>query len=321
MIERVSKVWLDGALVPWGDATVHALTHTLHYGFGAFEGIRAYAQAEGGTALFRLSDHVERLYRSTAAASIEIPFGREAIAKACGDVVVQNALRDAYVRPLVFIGDPNIIFAYWLNPVRVAVVAFPWTGFSDRNREDGTSAKISPYVRPKAHADLFKAKLCGHYALSVIAYGDAARSGFKQAIFLDEDGVVCESTGENLFMVSGAQLWTPPPSRSILIGITRLSVMEIASDLGYEVIERDFGVDDLLAADEIFTTGTASELLPIRSIESHPIGDGRLGPATRAIQARFTEAAHGQLAGYQRWLTPLASRVEQPEVSEPIMAP
>ena len=306
MIERVATVWVDGSLKPWDEATVHTLTHTLHYGFGAFEGIRAYAQPDGRTALFRLSDHVDRLYRSTAASSIEIPFAPEAISEACIAVVTSNQLRDAYIRPLVFVGDPNIIFAYWLNRVRVAVAAFAWSGYSDRSRELGTSAKISPYVRPKAHADLFKAKLCGHYVLSILAYGDAARSGFKQAIFLDEDGVVCESTGENLFLVRGRQLWTPPASRSILIGITRLSVMEIATEMGYEVLEREFGVEDLRVADEVFTTGTASELLPVCSIENHHIGTGRLGPVTRAIQDRFTDAVNGRLPGYRRWLTPVA---------------
>jgi branched-chain amino acid aminotransferase len=206
----------------------------------------------------------------------------------------------------VFMGEPNIIFAYWLNRVRVAVAAFAWSGYSDRSREAGTSAKIAPYVRPKAHAELFKAKLCGHYVLSNLAFGDAARSGFKQAIFLDEDGVVCESTGENVFLVRDRELWTPPPSRSILIGITRLSVMEIAAGLGYEVIERDFRVDDLRAAGEVFTTGTASELLPICSIEGQEIGSGRLGPVTRAIQDRFTDIVKGRVPEYRRWLTPVA---------------
>jgi branched-chain amino acid aminotransferase len=305
MIEKTQTLWLDGALTGWDDGTTHLMTHTLHYGFGAFEGIRSYQQTEGGTALFRLEEHIERLFASSKAAFLEVPFDHATLLKACKEVVSANGLRDAYLRPLVFVSEPNIIFSHWLNRVRVAVIAFPWAGYSDRNREEGTSAKFSPYVRPKAHAAFYKAKLCGHYALSVVAYTEAVRTGFKQAIFVDEDGMVCETTGENLFLVKDQVLVTPPSSRSILMGLTRDSVMTLARGLGYRVEERDLSQAECLAADELFTTGTASELLPVRMLEGRPVGTGTLGPVTAAVQQAFTAAAQGRSAQYKHWLTPL----------------
>jgi branched-chain amino acid aminotransferase len=305
MIESAEKLWLDGELVDWDAGSVHLLTHTLHYGFGAFEGIRAYAQEGGGVALFQLDGHLARFFASAAAISVDVPYDAAALARACHQVVSVNGLRDAYVRPLLFVGEPNIIFAHWLNRVRVAVVAFPWRGYSDRNREEGTTAKVSPYVRPRVHAEFYKAKLCGHYALSVAAYSEAVRTGFKQAIFLDEEGMVCETTGENLFIVREGELWTPPSSRSILLGLTRAAVLELARDSGIATAERDFGVEELKGASEVFTTGTASELLPICAIDGSPVGDGRLGPVTRLLQERFQAAATGRLTSHRSWLTPL----------------
>jgi branched-chain amino acid aminotransferase len=305
MIEKTQKLWLDGALTGWDDGTTHLMTHTLHYGFGAFEGIRAYQQADGGVALFRLEEHIERLFASSKAAFMEVPFDRATLLEACKEVVSANGLGDAYLRPLVFVSEPNIIFAHWLNRVRVAVIAFPWKGYSDRNREEGTSAKFSPYVRPKAHAAFYKAKLCGHYALSVVAYSEAIQTGFKQAIFLDEDGMVCETTGENLFIVKDQVVATPPSSRSILMGLTRDSVMTLARELGYRVEERDISQEECLAADEIFTTGTASELLPVRMLEGRPVGAGKLGAVTTAVQQAYSAAAQGRSARYRHWLTPL----------------
>lgn len=305
MIERAQKLWLDGALTAWEEGTVHLLTHTLHYGFGAFEGIRSYRHVAGGAALFRLEEHIDRLFASARALFLEIPFDKTMLMRACVDVVRANGLQDAYLRPLVFVSEPNIIFAHWLNRVRTAVVAFPWAGYSDRNREEGTNAKFSPYARPKALADFYKAKVCGHYALSVVAYSEAVRSGFKQAIFLDEDGMVCETTGENLFVVKDGAVVTPPASRSILMGLTRDAVIQIARDLGYPVQERDISREECLVASEIFTTGTASELLPIRMLEGRQVGNGELGPVTAAIQRTFTDATQGRTERYSHWLTRL----------------
>ncbi|WNG16101.1 branched-chain amino acid transaminase [Cystobacter fuscus] len=305
MIEKTQALWLDGVLTGWDDGTTHLMTHTLHYGFGVFEGIRAYQQADGGTALFRLEEHIERLFASASAAFLEVPFDRATLLGACKEVVRANGLRDAYLRPLVFVSEPNIIFAHWLNRVRVAVIAFPWVGYSDRSQQEGTNAKFSPYVRPKAHAAFYKAKMCGHYALSVVAYSEAIRTGFKQAIFLDEDGMVCETTGENLFMVKEQVVVTPPSSRSILMGLTRDAVMTLARELGYRVEERDISREECLSADEIFTTGTASELLPVRMLEGRPVGTGQLGPVTAVVQQAFSAAARGRAARYKHWLATL----------------
>lgn len=305
MIEKTQSLWLDGALIPWDGGTVHLMTHTLHYGFGAFEGIRAYPQVDGRAALFRLEEHIERLFASSKAAFLDVPFDRAALLGACKDVVRANGLRDAYLRPLVFVSEPNIVFAHWLNPVRVAVIAFPWGVHPGRHQEEGVDAKFSPYVRPKVHAAFYKAKLCGHYALSVMAYSEAVRAGFKQAIFLDEDAMVCEATGENLFIVKEQRVVTPPSSRSILMGLTRDSVMTLARGLGYQVEERDISQEECRSADEIFTTGTASELVPVRMLEGRPVGTGRPGPVTVAVQQAFSAATQGQTARYTHWLTPL----------------
>lgn len=303
MIEPVDTVWVDGELGSLQEQRVSLLTHTLHYGFGAFEGIRSYRQDSGDVMLFRVQEHMERLRASAEAISIPTDYDVDALVEATQDVLRANDLDDAYVRPLVYVGEPNVIFSHWLNSVHVAVVAFPWTGYTDRNRERGSSAKFAPNPRPKALAELFKAKACGHYLLSVTAFADAKEHGFGNAIFLDEDGAVCEATGENIFTVHDGVVATPPASRSILMGITRDTVLVLARDLGYEAVERDITVDELLAADEVFTTGTASELLPLPKIEDRQIGDGTMGPVTAAIQQRFTDVVRGRDLGHPDWLT------------------
>lgn len=303
MIEPVGTIWLDGELRSMDQSRASLLTHTMHYGFGVFDGLRSYRQDSGDVMLFRAAEHMERVVRSAEGISIPIAYETEALVEAAQAVLRANDLDDAYVRPLVYVGEPNIIFSHWLNSVHVAVIAFPWTGYSDRNRERGSSAKISPWVRPKALADFFKLKACGHYLLSVTAFSEAQRSGFGQAIFVDEDGAVCEATGENVFVVRDGVVATPPASRSILLGITRDTVLTLARDLGHETAERDLTVDDLLTADEVFTTGTASELLPLPKIEDRTIGDGTMGPVTAAIQRRFNDAVRGREPAYGSWLT------------------
>ena len=303
MIEPVDTVWLDGALRPTEASKVHLLSNTLHNGFGAFDGIRSYRQQDGGVALFRVAEHMQRLINSATAVSIETEYDAATLVAAASEVIRANDLQDAYVRPLVYVGEPNIIFAHWLNQVHVAVIVFPWSGYSDRSREQGTTATFARYPRPKALADLFKAKVCGHYLLSVAAYADAKQRGFGQAIFLDEDGMVCESTGENLFTVRDGILSTPPTTRSLLPGITRDTVMRLARELGHEVVERDLTKDDLLTADEVFTTGTASELLPIPEIDGHKIGTGTIGPVTVAVQGRFMDVVSGRVPDAHGWLT------------------
>jgi branched-chain amino acid aminotransferase len=236
---------------------------------------------------------------------IDVPFDGGALVDACHEVVAANDLGDAYVRPLVFVGGPHIIFAHWLNPVHVAVAAFPWRGYKDRSGAAAVAAKLSPYRRPKALAELYKAKLCGHYLLSIVAFADASRTGYQQAIFLDEDDLVCEATGDNLFVVSNGELATPTAARPILLGLKRACVLELARDLGLRAVERDFGPAELAAADEVFTTGTASGILGVGSIDGTAIGDGGVGPVTRSLQERFAALATGLAADEHGWLEPV----------------
>lgn len=303
MIESVDTLWLDGALKSTKDANVHLMTHTLHYGFGAYDGIRSYRQETGGIALFRAADHMRRLRRSAETLSCEVEYDEDTLVEAARDCVRVNGLDEAYVRPLVYVGEPNIIFAHWLNEVHTAVLAFAWSGYSDRGKAEGTTATMSSYPRPRSLAGLYKAKACGHYLLSVLAYSEAKQRGFGQAIFLDEEGMVCETTGENIFAVVDDVLCTPPVSRSLLPGITRDTVISLAGDLGFEVSERDLDADDLLTASEVFTTGTASGLLPIPMIDHHPIGTGTIGSVSKALQDRYDGVVHGQVPDTRGWLT------------------
>lgn len=302
MIKPVEQVWLDGKLTTADHSRVGLLTHTIHYGFGALDGFRSYQQDDGRVAIFRLDDHLRRLRASAAAIKLTIPFHHQDLVDGTREVIRVNGLTDSYVRPLVFVGEPNIIFAHWLNDVRVAIVPFAWSGYSDRDAAAGTTAKISPYPRPKSHAALYRAKLTGHYLLSVIAFGEARDSGVQQAIFLDEDGFVCEGTGENVFAVHGSSLSTPPSTRSLLPGFTRATIMELAVELGLTASERDLQVTDLYSADEVFTTGTASGLLAIPELNGRPIGTG---PAlvTKALRQRYTDATRGRLPAHTSWLT------------------
>jgi len=303
MIEPVGTVWLDGFLRPTEDTGAHLMTHTLHYGFGAYDGIRSYRQEDGGIALFRAAEHMRRLRESAATLSLPVEYDVDTLVGAARDCVRVNGLQEAYVRPLVYVGEPNIIFAHWLNSVHMAVMAFAWSGYSDRGNAEGTTATLSSYPRPRSLAELYKTKACGHYLLSVLAYTEAKQRGFAQAIFLDEEGMVCETTGENIFAVIDDVVCTPPESRGLLPGITRDTVISLADDLGFEVSERDLVADDLFAASEVFTTGTASGLLPIPAIDEHRIGTGSIGPVTKALQDRYAGLVHGRVPDTHGWLT------------------
>jgi branched-chain amino acid aminotransferase len=304
-LPEAKVLWLDGSLVPWDAGKVHLRSTTVQFGFGAFEGIRAFEQANGGSAVFRLDDHVERLFQSLSTAAIEIPYDREAIARACVEVVAANGLRDAYLRPFVYVSEPFVSLAYWLNKPRVSVMAWPWGGPTDGSKEKGIKAKISPFTRPKSHASFFKAKLSGHYLVSTAALADAVRSGYGQGIFLDEDGFVCESTTDNIFMVKDGAIWTPTPERPILMGWTRATVLELAEELGVDAAERDFDARDLMRADEVFTTGTSSGMTPLVSIDDRPVGGGSPGPITRRLQAALDAATRGT-DRHHHWRRPVA---------------
>lgn len=304
MITPVEHVWVDGKMVAAQDSGVGLLTHSLHYGYAALDGFRSYRQDSGGVALFRLGDHLDRLRASAAALGVQVEHDRDELAAASAEVIRANDLTDAYIRALVFVGEPNIIFAHWLNPVHVVLVPFAWTGYSDRDANAGTTAMIAPYPRIRAHAPLFQAKLSGHYMLNVLAYGHAKSSGVQQAIFLDEQGTVCEATGENVFVVKDGELSTPPANRSLLPGITRATVLELAAELGLPAGERDLTVQDLYDADEIITTGTASGLMHVPELDGRAIGAGD-NPVTQALRGRYQDAARGRLAARAGWLTAL----------------
>jgi len=302
MIEPTKHVWLDGALRTAEDSRVELLTHSLHYGYAALDGFRSYRRDDGTVSVFRLHDHLRRLRRSASFIGLEVTFDHDQLAAATVELLGVDGLADAYVRPLVFVGAPNIVFAHWLNQVHVALMAFPWSGYSDRDQDAGTTATVARHRRSSAAGELFGAKLTGHYMLSVIAYGEARRSGMQQAVFLDDEGRVCECTGENIFAVQGDVVVTPPAHRALLPGITRDSVLTIAFFLGLRTAEKDLTVADLLAADEVFSTGTASGILPLPTLDGQPIGNGEHA-VSRALRERYLGIARGHVADHADWVT------------------
>lgn len=303
MVEKVKRIWMDGELIPWEEAKVHVLTHTLHYGLGVFEGIRCYKCVDGRSGIFRLDEHIERLFQSARIAQIEIPFSKEEIKQACKEVLLANGLEEAYIRPLVFIGEGVMGVHPYDNPVRVAVIAWRWGAYlGEEALKRGTRAKTSSFVRHHPNAMMTKAKICGNYVNSVLAKREAVRLGYDEAILLDPDGYVAEASGENVFLVKDRVIKTTPPT-TILPGITRDCVIKIARDRGYVVIEERFTRDELYIADEVFLTGTAAEVTPIREIDDRPIGNGVPGEVTREIQEIYFKVVRGELPQYRHWIT------------------
>jgi branched-chain amino acid aminotransferase len=303
MVEKAKKIWMDGKLVDWDAANVHVLTHTLHYGLGVFEGIRCYLCADGRSAIFRLSEHVERLFRGAHAILLNIPFTREEIVGAILETLRVNGQKAGYIRPLVFIGDGAMGLHPQNNPVRVAVVTWPWGAYlGDEGLAKGIRAKVSSYIRHHVNIMMTKTKTCGNYVNSILAKLEVTKDGYDEAIMLDTEGYICEASGENIFIVRHGRLKTPPLT-SILPGITRDSVMTIARDLGLVVEEQRFSRDELYMADEAFFTGTAAEITPIREVDRRTIGKGEPGPVTKKLQEIFFQVVKGARPEYQRWLT------------------
>ena len=305
MLEKLDKIWVDGELVEWDDANVHVLTHTLHYGLGAFEGIRSYKQAAGNSAIFRLGEHITRLFESSHLIGLDIPFTRERIAKACLETMQANGLEEGYLRPLVFMGDGAMGLAARSNPTRVVVAGWKWGAYlGDDGIQNGIRARISSWTRYSPNSIYAKGKICGHYVNSMIAKRDALRDGYDEAIMLDTDGFIAEGTGENIFMVSDGVITTPPLSASILAGITRQTIIQLAKERGYTIREERFPRDLLLLADEVFLTGTAAEVTPVREIDGLPIGTGTRGPVTAELQAAYFGHVKGELHDHPEWLSP-----------------
>jgi len=299
-IQKVDKIWMDGTLVDWDDAKIHVLTHTLHYGSGVFEGVRAYATADG-PAVFRLTDHIRRLFDSAAMLMIEVPFSVEQIVEAVKETVRVNNVEACYIRPLIYLGYGEM----GLNPlpcqVNVSVAVWPWgTYLGEEGIRHGVRMKVSSWRRQDPNIIPPAAKVTGLYVNSSLAKVEALKSGYDEAILLNPQGYVSECTGENIFVVKGGRIITPPLAAGALDGITRDSVWTIARDLGYEVVEENLLRSDLYIADEAFLTGTAAEVVPIRSVDDRLIGEP--GEMTRKIQETYFAAIRGEVEAYKGWL-------------------
>jgi branched-chain amino acid aminotransferase len=307
---KADTLWLDGKLVPFDEARVHVLTHALHYGIGVFEGIRAYQTADGRSAVWRLKEHIRRLYDSAHVILMEIPFPPERIEQACVEVLKSNKLAAGYIRPLAFTGA-GALGVGAQNPIQTMIGAWPWGAYlSEEGLKRGIRAKISSFTRLHVNVSMVRAKITGQYVNSFLATREASMAGYEEAILLDTEGYVSEGAGENLFIVKDGVLETPPLSSAVLAGITRDAVIRIAKDNGIPVREEKFTRDTMYLADELFMTGTAAEVTPVREVDNRRIGKGEPGPVTRKIQEVFFRAVRGEEPKYREWTTPydLASK-------------
>ena len=292
-MEKGSWIWMDGEFVPWDEATVHVLTHTLHYGLGVFEGIRCYATEEGGRAIFRLDAHNRRLFDSARILGLQIPFAEEVVAQACVEAVRRNGFQECYVRPLVFLGDGEMGLAAD-NRVRVSVAVWPWGAYlGEEGAQKGITVKTASFSRFHSNTLMSKAKAVGNYVNSILASHEARKAGYEEALLLDTEGFVAEGGGENIFIVRDGRVKTPG-TNSILPGITRATVMTLLREMGVEAGEERVTRDEIYIADEAFFTGTAAEIAPIRELDHRCIGRGEPGELTRRIQSRYLDVVHGR---------------------------
>ncbi|RLK35614.1 branched-chain amino acid transaminase [Cupriavidus plantarum] len=302
MADRDGKIWMDGKLIEWRDAKIHVLTHTLHYGMGVFEGVRAYKTPEG-TAIFRLKEHTRRLFNSAKIFQMEMPFDQPTLEAAQREVVRANNLESCYIRPLVWIGSEKLGVSARGNTIHVAIAAWPWGAYlGEEGMERGIRVKTSSFTRHHVNVSLVRAKASGYYINSILANQEATGLGYDEALLLDTDGYVSEGSGENVFIVRNGVIYTPDLA-SCLDGITRDATLTIARDLGIEVREKRITRDEMYCADEAFFTGTAAEVTPIRELDDRVIGEGRRGPLTQRIQEAFFAAVGGTDEKYKKWLT------------------
>ncbi len=307
-MKQADLIWMNGEFVAWEDAKVHVLTHGLHYGTGVFEGMRCY-DTEIGPAIFRHREHLRRLHRSAELYYMPLPYDVEAMRTATHELIGRNGLRSCYIRPIAFRGYGQMGLNPLEAPVDVTIAVWEWGAYlGEEGKNKGIRAKVSSWRRISPASLIPSAKASGQYLNSVLAKIESLKAGYEEAILLDDHGYVCEGTGENIFVVWEGRIVTPPPAASILDGITRKSAMQIARDLGIEVIERDIARAELYLADEVFMTGTAAELVPVREIDDHTIGEGSPGELTRAVQSAFEDALHGRDERYREWLDPVPAR-------------
>jgi branched-chain amino acid aminotransferase len=301
-VEQADLIWHNGELVAWEDAKVHVLTHGLHYGTGVFEGERAYATPDG-PAIFRHREHLKRLFRSAELYYMPIPYTPDELRNATHELIAANDLPECYIRPIVFRGYGQMGLYPLDSPVEVSIAAWPWGAYlGEEGKRQGIRAKVTSWRRISHDSLIPHSKASGQYLNSVLAKVEATKSGYQEAILLDDHGFVCEGSGENVFIVRDGKILTPPQTAAILDGINRMSVMQIAGDLGLEFIERDLARAELYLADEVFMSGTAAELVPVREIDDHRIGEGEPGPVTRELQRVFEDALHGRDPRYAEWL-------------------
>ncbi|MEW8087099.1 MAG: branched-chain amino acid transaminase [Candidatus Thiodiazotropha endolucinida] len=301
MADRDGVIWLDGKMVPWREAKTHVLTHTLHYGMGVFEGVRAY-HAEKGTAIFRLQDHTDRLFRSAHILNMSMPFDRETLNQAQMAAVRENDLDSAYIRPMCFYGSEGMGLRADNLKVHCMVAAWEWGAYlGAENMEKGIRIRVSSFTRHHVNITMCRAKANGNYMNSMMALQEALHDGYDEALLLDAEGYVMEGSGENIFIVRDGVIYTPDLT-SALDGITRKSVIELAEQRGYKVIEKRITRDEVYIADEAFFTGTAAEVTPIREVDNRPIGNGGRGPITSILQKDYFDLVHGRLAFHPEWL-------------------
>jgi branched-chain amino acid aminotransferase len=303
MHDRDGKIWMDGDLVDWRDAKIHVLSHTLHYGCGAFEGLRAYDTAQG-TAIFRLPEHTERLYNSAKILRMKIPFSPEEVMQAQCTVVRENNLKSGYVRPLTWIGSQKLGVSPKGNQIHLMVAAWTWGAYlGEEGLKRGIRVKTSSYTRHHVNITMTQAKAVSNYTNSILANMEALDDGYDEALLLDASGFVSEGAGENLFIIKGGVIYTPDLSAGALNGITRNTVFHIAKDLGLEIVQKRITRDEVYIADEAFFTGTAAEVTPVRELDRIEIGAGSRGPITEKIQSAFFDIVNGRNAKYSHWLT------------------
>jgi branched-chain amino acid aminotransferase len=301
-VQTADLIWHNGELVAWEDAKVHVLTHGLHYGTGVFEGERAY-ETPNGPAIFRHQDHLDRLFKSAELYYMPLPFTKAELREATHELIAANELRECYIRPIAFRGYGQMGLFPLDSPVEVTIAAWQWGAYlGEEGKAAGIRAKVSSWRRISHDALIPHAKASGQYLNSVLAKIEASKAGYQEAILLDSHGFVCEGSGENIYAVREGAILTPPQTAGILDGINRKSLLRIARDLGVEVVERNIVRAELYLADEVFMSGTAAELVPVREIDDHTIGTGEPGPITRELQRVFDDALHGRDPRYAEWL-------------------